>query len=51
MLALDSIGLKPLVKFNLIKFTKRRIPYRLHIMYLQYKGSRKDNEYYVVWTS
>lgn len=50
MLTLDSIGLKPLVKFN-VKFTKRGIPHRLHIIYLQYKGRQNDKEYYVVSTS
>lgn len=46
MLTLDSIGLKPLVKFN-VKFTKRGIPHRLHIIYLQYKGRQSDKKYYV----
>lgn len=44
MLTLDSIGLKPLLKFN-VKFTKRGIPHRLHIIYLQYKGRQNDKEY------
>ena len=49
MLTLDFIGLKPLVKFN-VKFTKRSIPHRLHIIYLEYEGRRNDKEYYVVST-